>query len=50
MKKILGRAYQKLHVTTTLFINLILGYRLTPENRNDSPCLPGAHGQPKQLL
>jgi len=37
MKKILGRAYKKLHVTTTLFINLILGYRLTPENRNDSP-------------
>jgi hypothetical protein len=37
MKKVLKQAYQKLHVTTTLFTNLILGYKLTPENRNDSP-------------
>ncbi len=37
MKKVLKQAYQKLHITTTLFTNLILGYKLTPQNRNDSP-------------
>lgn len=37
MKKVLKQAYQKLHITTTLFTNLILDYKLTPENRNDSP-------------
>ncbi|MBS7278654.1 MAG: transposase [Candidatus Freyarchaeota archaeon] len=37
MRKILKQAYQKLHITTTLFTNLILDYKLTPENRNDSP-------------
>ncbi|MEX2752462.1 MAG: transposase [Candidatus Freyarchaeota archaeon] len=37
MKRILKKAYQKLHITTTLFTNLILGCRLTPEDRNDSP-------------
>ena len=37
MRKAKKRAYRKLHVTTTLFTNLILGHRLTPGSRNDSP-------------